>query len=218
MKAVRHVAIAHVLRVLVLSIVVLAVGGCAAEAPERSYADRVWQHRVERDMQMREDGSVLPRAARAQFRGLQYFDVDTSYRFTLPLQPAVRPDTVLMAGSAGEVVPQERLGEVAVPFPGGEHVLTVYRSLSGSDSLELWIPFRDATNGRQTYGAGRYVDVERAAETNAETGRLIVDFNYAYNPTCAYNPAFNCPLPPQRNWLPLAVRAGEQTPALGAAE
>ena len=69
---------------------------------------------------------------------------------------------------------------------------------------ELFIPFRDATSGKETYGAGRYVEAEPLGG-----GRFTLDFNRAYNPYCAYNDAWRCPLPPSENWLAVAIRAGE---------
>ena len=74
---------------------------------------------------------------------------------------------------------------------------------------ELFLPFRDATSERETYGAGRYLDVEPPAGD----GLVLVDLNYAYNPNCAYNPDWSCPIPPGENWLGVPIRAGERAPA-----
>ncbi len=189
----------------VTMLLVLAAAGCATEAPAPSYRQQVVQHRVERDMAMRSEESVLTDAARSRFGGLRYFEVDSTYRFAVELERAPAPDTVLMAGSAGLVVPQVVVGRVTLPFEAGAERLTVYHSLEAADR-RLWIPFTDATNGAETYGAGRYLDVRRTGER----GAVVVDFNYAYNPTCAYNPDYNCPLPPPQNRLPLAVSAGEK--------
>jgi hypothetical protein len=83
---------------------------------------------------------------------------------------------------------------------------TATLTLFGShDSDDLFLPFRDATSGQETYGAGRYIDVGAARD-----GRVTVDFNLAYNPYCAYNPSYSCPLPPRENWLDVPIRAGEQ--------
>jgi uncharacterized protein (DUF1684 family) len=84
--------------------------------------------------------------------------------------------------------------------------VTLYRSGAVE---ELFLPFRDATSGRATYGAGRYLDVERPAGD----GLVFVDLNRAYNPNCAYNPAWSCPIPPGENRLPVSIRAGERTTA-----
>jgi uncharacterized protein (DUF1684 family) len=75
---------------------------------------------------------------------------------------------------------------------------------SSAGSHELFLPFRDTTSGKETYGAGRYLDL------HAHGDEVVVDFNYAYNPNCAYNPDWNCPLPPAENWLKVPIRAGEK--------
>ena len=67
-----------------------------------------------------------------------------------------------------------------------------------------FLPFRDATSGKETYGAGRYLDVPRG-----ENGQVVVDFNYAYSPYCAYGDAYSCALPPRENWLTVPIEAGE---------
>ncbi len=85
---------------------------------------------------------------------------------------------------------------------GAEAALTVYRDL---EQGALFVPFRDATSGMESYGAGRYLEPEPAPG-----GRLHVDFNYAYNPYCAYNDAWSCPLPPAENTLRVPIRAGER--------
>ena len=193
-----------------MTALVLIVAGCGADAPAASYRQDVLQERVQRDMNMREDGSVLPRKARAAFQGLNYFPVDSVYRMVVPLERLPRPDTVLMAESTGGAALHARVGHVALPLPsGGTTRLAVFRPES-APAGELWIPFADATNGQATYGAGRYVDVQLEGDSLA-----VVDFNRAYNPTCAYNPDYACPLPPEENKLARAVPAGEKRPALG---
>ena len=98
-----------------------------------------------------------------------------------------------------------------LPFPGGERTLAVYwlRGYAGG----LFLPFRDATNGTATYGAGRYlVDAAKSADLGADdtTGELIIDANFAYQPSCAFDPRWACPLAPPENRLDLAVEAGER--------
>jgi len=93
-----------------------------------------------------------------------------------------------------------------------EHDLDVFdvrdsrRGIAFHQGDELFIPFRDATSGKDTYGAGRYVEAEPLGK-----GRYLLDFNRAYNPYCAYNDDWRCPLPPAENWLTVAIRAGEKS-------
>ena len=172
-----------------------------------AYEQSVMQARVQRDMQMREKESVLPPGRRDAFQGLDFYGVDPTYRFEAPIQRFSTPDTVMIAESTGGLRPQVRVGEVTVPFPSGAVDLVVFQGQSDDPRGRRWIPFADSTNGHTTYKGGRYVDLEPAGEDS-----VVVDFNQAYNPTCAYNPDFACPLPPPENRIDAPVPAGEKTP------
>jgi len=187
--------------VMALLFVVLGAG-CASTPDSTSYRQQVLQHRVEREMGLRDKNSVLPPAARKQFKGLNFYAVDSTYRVTAPLQPAATRDTVWMVESTGGMAPKVRVGHVNAPFPNDTARLSVFR-VQGQEAL--WIPFGDATNQSTTYPAGRYLDVPMQADST-----LVLDFNKAYNPTCDYNPDYTCPLPPSENRLAFAVPAGEQ--------
>ena len=106
----------------------------------------------------------------------------------------------------GQEVPYVRRGHVAFTHDGRTHRLDVFGPAEGEDD-RLWLPFFDATSGKDTYAGGRYLDLAVDAE-----GLVDLDFNYAYNPLCDYNPdKFNCTLPPVTNRLDFAVEAGEKT-------
>ena len=136
------------------------------------------------------------------FDGLRYFEPDPALRFVLPVVPFESIDLVEMETSQGEPVAYERFGRLDFEVGGVACRLTVYRD-PGHGSL--FLPFRDAASGAETYGAGRYVDLE------AERADVVLDFNYAYNPFCAYSPQWVCPVPPAENTLSVAIRAGERT-------
>jgi len=104
--------------------------------------------------------------------------------------------------SGGDVVRYTRLGHFEIPLPAGQATLALYESDGHS-----FVPFRDATSGKETYGAGRYIDPPEIAPW-----RYVLDFNQAYNPLCAYNEAYSCPFPPPENWLRLPIEAGEKAP------
>jgi hypothetical protein len=113
--------------------------------------------------------------------------------------------------SAGGVMAFRRFGAVTIPFPEGSRRLEIYwmEGYAGG----LFLPFRDATNGVETYGAGRYLlDAAKSADLggNRAAGTLILDFNFAFQPSCAFDPKWACPLAPPSNRLDLAVRAGER--------
>lgn len=185
---------------------------CSESEPASGYAQEVLQSRVERDMEMREKDSVLPVTARASFQGLNYYPVDSTYRFVVSVRRFARPDTVMMPESTGGIMEQVKIGHVTLAFPPDSATadsvrLTVFEFQRGDARGDLWIPFTDATNGDQTYDAGRYVDLG-----DAPGDSVVVDFNRAYNPTCAYNPRFACPIPPPENRVGAPVPVGEKKP------
>src|SRR5688500_10950739 len=157
---------------------------------ERTWREELLAHRAGKDRAFRQPGSPLPSHERGSFQGLAYYAPDLAYRV----------ETDLVGGEGGSITVQrtggddavyERAGTVWLRLPSGEVVLAVYRT-GTEESGELFLPFRDATSGTETYGAGRYLEVEPTAE-----GRDLVDFNRAYHPFCAYNEDYSCPLPPR---------------------
>jgi len=115
---------------------------------------------------------------------------------------------MLLPISTGGGESLERIGSVRVPFPTGDRELGIYW-MSGYAG-GLFLPFRDATSGRETYGGGRYLlDTIKHADLGHEDGKLVLDFNFAYNPSCAYNEAWACPLPGPANRLAVEIPVGE---------
>ena len=157
--------------------------------------------------------SPVPAADRAGFRS-RHFDPDPRLRFTVTVQPAPPPDpgapALALPNSGAETLAFTRIGEVRLPFPEGERRLSVFWIAGYAGGL--FIPFRDATNGTETYGAGRYlVDAAKSADLGTtDDGQLILDFNFATQPSCAFDPRWACPLAPPENRLDIAVRAGER--------
>lgn len=195
-----------------LMFVLVWSGGCTNGPSSQGYEQSIMQDRVQRDMQMREDESVLPPNRRDDFQGLDYYAVDSTYRFLTSLDRLPRPDTMMLAENTGRIRAQARIGHVTVPLPSGDKQLAVFKGASDDPRGRLWVPFADATNGDGTYEAGRYVDLERTTDDS-----VIVDFNRAYNPTCAYNPEYACPLPPDENRIDAPIPTGEKTPKFGTA-
>lgn len=197
-------------RFLLLLCVTGLVLGCGEGTSSGSYEQAVMQDRVQRDMQMRDKESVLPPDRREAFRGLNFYEVDPTYRYVVPVRRFETPDTVMIPESTGGLRPQQRVGQVTVPFPEGTEELVVFRGEGDTPRGRLWIPFADSTNQHATYKGGRYVDL-----TSTDSDSVVVDFNRAYNPTCAYNPEFACPLPPPENRIDAPVPAGEKNPSFG---
>ena len=190
---------------LCLVLCAAAFAACASEPTLSPYERAILQARFDKDMALRDDErSILAKSVRARFGGLHYFDVDTTYRYHLPLQRAARLDTIRATLRKGGVDRYVRLGTVAFTRDGVAETLAVYQPADGRRTL--WLPFTDATTGKESYGGGRYLNPPLL-----EDGTILVDFNQAYNPDCDYNPErFNCALPPAENRLGVAIRAGEK--------
>jgi len=138
------------------------------------------------------------------FTGLKYFEPDPSLRFEVKLQRIERPESVIMTTSKGTRQLFNRVGYFDLAPAGQPTRLFAYQSAERDDP-SIFIPFRDATSGAESYGAARYIDLEVEHDD-----LYAVDFNLAYNPYCAYSDDYVCPLPPRENWLKVAVRAGEK--------
>ncbi len=152
--------------------------------------------------------SPLTTEMKSDFQGLKYFEYDPRFRFTGSIVIYEEPDsTVLYATRAGDVRPALKYGYFPFNFMDKEFRLQVFKmgSRKNPDKQYLFLGFTDATSGNETYGGGRYIDLEENASNN-----YAVDFNYAYNPYCAYNPRYSCALPPKENRLPFPVLAGEK--------
>ena len=150
-----------------------------------------------------------PQSPRPGYDALAYFPYDATNRFYADVAPA-EPERRLIGSSGEEPVAFTRFASAR--FGGHELELYWLEAFGGG----LFIPFRDATSGKETYGAGRYLlDTVKGSDLGAVDGRLVLDFNFAYNPSCAYDPSWACPLAPPANRLPIAVRAGELKPEEG---
>ncbi len=183
--------------------------------------------------------SPVPAGERSEFKAI-HFPYDPSLRFELALMGEVQPSraedaagpatsgpdksaatpaglarlgalALTLPASSGDAPASDRIGHVEIPFASGPRSLAVFwlREYSGG----LFVPFRDATNGRETYGGGRYVlDTAKGADLggDADAATLILDFNFSYQPSCAFDPRWSCPLAPPENGLDLGVRAGER--------
>jgi len=153
--------------------------------------------------------SALTDEQRQKFQGLRYYDYDPAYRVAAALEPIAEPATYeLDAGEDGSVKIHE-IGRVNFILPTGSGSLGVFWIAGYGGGV--FIPFRDATNNDTTYGGGRYLlDTIKGADLGTRNEQLILDFNYAYHPSCYYNPRWTCPLAPIQNHLNFPVLAGEQ--------
>jgi len=172
-----------------------------------SIKDEIEKQRREKDKFFRLDPrSPIPAFGRKEFDGLNYYAINKEFRFELDLHEHEKRKIVEIDNSKGGVQQYLRWGEFRFEIDGQECFLQAYKS--DRKEPRLWIPFKDETNGPETYEAGRYIDLE--ASRHEKNGKWILDFNKAYNPSCVYNEKYVCPLIPPENWLRVSVEAGEK--------
>ena len=172
-----------------------------------------WKKRVE--MQRRQKDmffashtqSPLPVQYRLAFQGLAYWAPDPGYRFEVELREYDDKKAIEVADTGGNTRRLQRCGELRFDVAGRPCALQAYKS--DPDEERLFVPFRDETSDKESYGAGRYLDLEAERHLTQE-GKWIVDFNEAYNPWCAYSENYVCPFVPPENWLQVAIEAGEK--------
>jgi uncharacterized protein (DUF1684 family) len=167
-------------------------------------AHRLWRER--RDELFRSHPqSALPTTERAAFGGLPYHEYDPAFAFTAEVRSVTR-ESYDVDTSTGGVIRFVRFGAVDLPI-GTLEVLWLDEYSGG-----VFLPFRDATSGKTTYGGGRYLlDTAKGADLGSSGDTLVLDFNFAYHPSCVYDPKWTCPLAPLSNRLAAAVNAGERT-------
>ena len=173
-----------------------------------SYEDAVGEFRADKDEFFRSNPhSPVPETERSNFTGLPYYPVDPDLLFDdLTLEPYTgdEPSDFQIPTSDGQLRPAHRAGVFRFERDGEPRTLTAY-TFDGGDGRSLFVPFLDRTSGGETYGAGRYLDLEPE-----DDGTYSLDFNLAYHPSCVYDPKFSCPLTPGENRLPVRIEAGER--------
>ena len=187
---------------------VLTCAGCSE--PPRSYDEQIAASRAEKDAAFKSTSdSPIPAGERAEFQGLVYFDVDPVFRVPAALaETPMSTQIIEMDTTDGNRERMRVIGTLEFTLAGERRSLTAFVPERAQTAERLFVPFRDATNRGETYGGGRYLDLQRSP-----TGLYDLDFNRAYNPFCVYDAQYVCPLPPRENALPLAVRAGEKMPS-----
>jgi len=159
------------------------------------------EFRRDKDEFFKEDPqSPLTAAQKLNFNGLNYFPEDPALRLVLPVEEFETKEKIKMPTSTGEVQVYTRYGKIKFAVEEQPVELTVYASRD-----DFFLPFVDGLVGKETYGAGRYLEPVLAG-----AGKLLVDFNYAYNPYCAYNENWSCPITPAENRVKVPLKAGEK--------
>jgi uncharacterized protein (DUF1684 family) len=171
---------------------------------------RAWQQ--ERDDLFRtHPQSALDEAQRENFKPLRYFEHNPAFRVVAPLTDEVEPEVISLDLGNDGAFKMQRFASVTFSLPTGTGTLSVFWIMGYGGGI--FIPFGDATNKVTTYGAGRYlVDTIKGADLGSQDGAMVLDFNYAYHPSCVYHYRWTCPLAPLENRLDFRIPVGEMLP------
>jgi uncharacterized protein (DUF1684 family) len=172
-----------------------------------SYIKEVQDARAEKDRVYGADPQTIPVDKRAIFLPLKYYPVDAALKVPAALALSKDRPVFDMPTSTGTNRKMQRVGVLEFTLQGTQMSLAAFVEDGTQQIMSLFVPFADLTTGTETYSAGRYLDLKPTP-----TGFYVIDFNRAYNPTCAYNPTWECPYPPAENRLKVAIRAGEKAP------
>ena len=194
------------LAVAILGIILYSLNDTKPSAS--AYSAKLNKSRSEKNHSFRQsDGSPLSAEQKAQFDSLKYYPAQLLFVIDAAISRNAHPDTTLIQMSDNRAEQYLNWGQAKFEIDDKPQHLGIYLKASGKDST-LFIPFTDLTNGHETYGGGRYLDVP-LPEANATEIKL--DFNQAYNPYCAYNNEYSCPVPPAENRLQATIAAGEKS-------
>ena len=169
---------------------------------DNEYIKSIKNLRSDKDSYLKKD-TASPIEDKIKFTGLKYFDVNPDFKITGKIDRVTSGQTINITMSGGEVEEYEAYGNVKFGIEGVKCALKIFKTPEGN----LFLPFKDLTSNKETYGAGRYLDFG-VNEVNGN--EIMIDFNKAYHPYCAYNHTFTCPVPPAENTLNVAVKAGEK--------
>lgn len=169
--------------------------------------NKVEKERKEKDIffKMHPQSPISPEE-KNNFTSLNYYPVKPEFRFVLDIHEHKDKEKVEVNDSKGNRQQFLRWGKFKFELNGKQVTLQAYKRDFREE--RLWVPFRDITNEKETYGAGRYIDL--VANQDKKNGKWILDFNRAYNPFCAYSENYVCPFIPPENWLEIGIRAGEK--------
>ncbi len=151
------------------------------------------------------DSETSPITNQENFRGLLYFDTDSKYKVSAKLQYIDTLSLIRVLRNDGKLTQYSRFAHATFVIDDMSHTVVLLKLLNEEEN-NLFLPFTDMTNGKETYRAGRYLDIKW------EKGKknIDIDFNLAYNPYCVYNYKYSCPIPPRENFIKAFIRAGEK--------
>jgi uncharacterized protein (DUF1684 family) len=178
----------------------------ASPDQEKHYIAELLQSRTEKDSFLQfSPRSPIRKEGRQASQHLKYYEISLQFVARATLHRNRSPQHLTITTTTGETRDAMDYGKLEFTLLGKKCHLSAFKFTERRSEGDIFVPFTDPTSGRETYGAGRYLDLEEN-----ETGEYILDFNRAYNPYCAYNEEYSCPLPPRENRLSLAITAGEK--------
>lgn len=182
----------------------------AGEFDHSKYISGIKKEREQKDTEMlTDDNSPIPTEEKASFKKLNYYKPNIKFRKEAAFTRFDQATHFLMKTSTDRLPEYSLYGVVTFSHKGKKYSLNVYQNIElvkkPGYQQHLFVPFNDETNGKETYGGGRFLDL---TETGAAT--MLIDFNLAYNPYCAYNHKYSCPIPPESNNLKIRIKAGEK--------
>jgi hypothetical protein len=183
------------------------LAGCSSQPadPAAAYAQALAAARAHKDEAFRnQPNQPIPPEKYGEFLPLKYYPPDQEYEVPASFKPSTARTPVKIPTSAGKLRDMEVVGTLEFTLKG-QKLAVLALVEAGTPPDRLFVPFTDLTSGTETYGAGRYLEIDRSA-----TGVYVVDFNRAFHPFCYYNSDYDCPFPPAQNRLPLPIRAGEK--------
>jgi uncharacterized protein len=191
----------------VIAVVALVISACSTATPPdaKDYAAKLTADRAAKDAAFAASDDPVPRNRHAELLPLAYFAIDTDYDVPAALKPAQSSAPMQMPTSTGVPREMRRVGTLEFNLKGQQLQLTAFVEVGAKDLNRLFVPFSDTTSGTETYGGGRFLDLDRTA-----TNLYDLDFNRAYTPYCYFNPTYECPLPPPESRLKVPIAAGEK--------
>ncbi len=191
---------------IVATVLILTYTFLPGGSENEDYADRIRQHRNEIDAFMRNDpGSPFIRDPDTEYDSLDYYAVDPDYRVEAAIIPVENPEKLILPMSDGSEAEYYTYARASFMLDNLPQEVILLKSEDYWNESWLFLPFYDETSAGETYGGGRYLEIDYDHEKT-----VVIDFNLAYNPYCAYTGIYSCPLPPRENKITVAVRAGEK--------
>lgn len=197
------------MKILTLFFISLLIFSCNPQTDE-TYKKSIIEYRKENNKFYLTDESPLLEEDKKNFVGLNYFLIKQEYALWANYQVFEKPDTIIMPTTTERTILMIKEGEVTFTLKDNLCTLQIYYDVNRfleNQTKDYFLPLGDGTSGIESYGGGRYLEVD---SLNPEGNKMWLDFNKLYNPYCAYNHKYSCPIPPKENLLQVHISAGER--------